>query len=286
MTSRLKIIATPIGNIRDITLRAIDELKMADVILAEDTRHLRQLLSALGIALKEHARIISCDAKREKERAALVISSLRQNERVVLVSDAGSPAISDPGSLLAQAVVEAQGQIEVIPGPSALTASVMGAAIDTTRFAFLGFLPKRIKLRQKMILDAARAELALIIYEAPNRVMALLNELFLLLGPRRVVVARELTKLFETFHRGILGQALSPPVVEKGECVILIEAGKLLEPEPTREESNVLENYIIQELNNGASAKDIIKALIKQFPLKKKAALAKVLEVIKQRDRS
>lgn len=279
MTATLKIIATPIGNIRDISLRAIDELSAADLILAEDTRHTKQLLRALNISLKEHVRVISCDTHREEERAQLVLLALQKNERVVLVSDAGCPAISDPGSLLAQAVVAAQARIEVIPGPSALTAAIMGAALDTTRFAFLGFLPKRKSLREKLISSAARAELAIVIYESPLRVFGLLDELYMLLGARRVVVARELTKIYETFHRGILGQSLEPPFVDKGECVVVVEAGSFLEPEPL-DQKQELKAFIEEAHAQGASAKDIVQALIKRFPMKKKAALNKVLEVL------
>ena len=151
MASALKIIATPIGNIRDISLRALDELKAADIILAEDTRHTKALLNALGVTLKDSVRLISCESRREASRGELVLKFLEQNLKVVLVSDAGTPTLSDPGSLLVQAVVAGLGAIEVIPGPSAVTAALMGAGIDTTRFAFLGFLPQKKSARKKII---------------------------------------------------------------------------------------------------------------------------------------
>jgi 16S rRNA (cytidine1402-2'-O)-methyltransferase len=273
MPAALKILATPIGNIRDITLRAIDELKTADILLAEDTRHTKNLLQALGISLKPSARLISCNAHRERERAELVGEFLQQNLNVVLVSDAGTPAISDPGSLLVQAIVAAGFLIQPIPGCSALSASLMGAGIDTTRFAFLGFLPKKKSSREKIILKAADANLALFFYESPLRVLDLLQELFNLLGPRRVVVARELTKLFETFHRGVLGSPLSPDFIEKGECVVVIEAGEL-----ALQQDNKIQQDISDFINSSnLSSKDLAKLLVQKFKLKKKDAYNLVL---------
>jgi 16S rRNA (cytidine1402-2'-O)-methyltransferase len=224
MAKALKVIATPIGNMRDITLRAIDELKAADLIFAEDTRHSGRLLKALGIELKNGARMLSCFSGREERRAVLAIDALNKNQSVALISDAGCPGINDPGSLFVQAVLEQGLSVEVIPGPSALSASIMGAGIDLTRFAFLGFLPRRKSQRQRLIEEAKNGSLGMVIFESPFRVAALLDELSILLGPRRVVVARELTKIHESFHRGSLGSPLLPPLVTKGECVVLIEA--------------------------------------------------------------
>lgn len=284
MNAPLKILATPIGNLGDITQRARDELKHADIILAEDTRHTGQLLKALGIERKAGARLISCHAHREVERAAFVLASLANNERVVLVSDAGSPAISDPGSLLAQAVIKGGGTIEVRPGPSALTAALMGAALDTTRFAFLGFLPKKKSLRQKLVMGTATAGLALVFYEAPSRVEKLLEELYLLLGARRVVVARELTKIFETFHRGLLGAVLEPPFIAKGECVVIVEAGPVAEAKPTESQKDELSRVIEEGLSLGMSSRDLSHSLVVRFSLKKKAALNLVLQAINAKE--
>jgi 16S rRNA (cytidine1402-2'-O)-methyltransferase len=275
MTSALKILATPIGNIRDITLRALDELKAADIILAEDTRHTKALIKALNITLKDSVRLISCDSRREEHRSAQVLRFLEQNLSVVLVSDAGTPALSDPGSLLVQAVVRGAGALEVIPGASALTAALMGAGVDTTRFAFLGFLPQKKQARKRLIESASCAELALIFYESPLRVQALLNELHELLGPRRVVVARELTKIYETFHRGTLGEILSPALVSKGECVVIVEAqgsAKLINPSCEQNQE------IISIINKSQeSSKDLVLTLVKKYKLKKKSAYDLVL---------
>lgn len=279
MASSLKIVATPIGNIKDISTRAIHELKNADVILAEDTRLLRQLINILGISLKEKAQLFSCHAEREKDRGDLVIKNLHENKNVILVSDAGCPVISDPGSLLLNDVVKKGGGIEIIPGPSALTAAIMGAALDTSRFCFLGFLPKRKSHREKMIINSYKAQLALVIFESPLRVQALLDELFHLLGPKRVVVARELTKIFETFHRGILGEPLMPPLVSKGECVVIVE--RSTEDINDDFDSEELKEFVASAKSQGKTNRDITGMVVDKFKIKKKEAFLMVLEIVK-----
>jgi 16S rRNA (cytidine1402-2'-O)-methyltransferase len=278
MASSLKIVATPIGNIRDISLRAIDEIKLADVIFAEDTRHSLKLIEALALDLKPDCRFISCDSHKETHRIQLVVEHLVANKRVLLLSDAGCPTISDPGSMLVQGVVLHGLTVEVIPGPSATTAALMGAGIDTTRFAFLGFLPQKKLVRKKLITASIEAGLALVIFESLHRVMDLLTQLHGLVGARRVVVARELTKLHETFHRGVLGGDLSPSLVEKGECVVVVEAGKEMpvdENQPTE-----IASFIKAELAQGVSAKDVARAVATAFKIKKNAAYDMVLQIL------
>lgn len=275
MPTALKIVATPLGNIRDITLRAQAEIAQADVILAEDTRHTQKLTQALGIALKSDCRLLSCDAHKEVGRIDTVLELLRANKKVILVSDAGCPAISDPGSLLVQGVIEHGLCVEVIPGPSAITAAIMGAGLDTTRFAFLGFLPKKKSARKSLITDSYKVGLALVIYESPHRINELLVELFLHLGPQRVVVARELTKIYETFHRGKLGAVLSPPILDKGECVVVVDAGSIV---PDHEEAHDDINAFIKErLQDGHSAKDVAHDVALTYSMKKKDAYQRVL---------
>jgi 16S rRNA (cytidine1402-2'-O)-methyltransferase len=223
--ARLVMVATPIGNIGDLSARATLALKEVDVICAEDTRHTRPLLERVGAA---GARLWSVHAHNERQRAAEVVELVSQGQRVAFVSDAGCPGISDPGARLVEAVVAASLNVEVIPGPSALTAALMGAGVDAARFAFLGFLPRKGREREAIVKAAVQAGLGLVVYEAALRTAATLVDLFSWCGPRRVVVARELTKLHETFHRGTLSAdgcaALSPPFVDKGEVVIVVEA--------------------------------------------------------------
>jgi 16S rRNA (cytidine1402-2'-O)-methyltransferase len=285
MSSSLKVIATPIGNVRDITLRAMDEIKKADVILAEDTRHSMRLIKALGLELKKGCRMISCDSHKEQNRIELVASMLMANEQVVFLSDAGCPAISDPGSLLVKGVLEKGCEVVPIPGPSAHSAALMAAGIDTTRFSFLGFLPKKKSLRKKMVMRAESAGLALIIYESIQRLQELLSFLYEHLGQRRVVVARELTKLHETFHRGTLGCELTPPLVVKGECVVVVElkrekAGDHIPPAGLETGIGAsVQDFIGQELSLGHSAKDVVTVAAQKFSIKKRVAYELVLKI-------
>ncbi|MDP2342618.1 MAG: 16S rRNA (cytidine(1402)-2'-O)-methyltransferase [Deltaproteobacteria bacterium] len=233
MTSKLTVVATPIGNLGDLSDRAKIALREADVVCAEDTRHTKPLLDRIG---STQARLLSVHAHNERERAPEIIALLQQGKRVCFVSDAGCPGISDPGSRLVEALVEAGVDVEVLPGPSALTTALMGAGIDMARFAFLGFLPRKGKERETLVKHALQAGFGVVVYEAANRTVDLLADLFELCGPRRVVVARELTKLHETFHRGLLGQDLHPALVEKGEVVVVVEAA-----DPIKETSSSID---------------------------------------------
>lgn len=271
------MVATPIGNIRDISLRAIDEIKKADVIFCEDTRQCQKLLAALGLELKSDCRLISCHSEKEQGRIDVAIERLLAGDSVLFMSDAGCPVISDPGSLLVQGVVAHGFSVEIIPGPSAITSALMGAGIDTTRFAFLGFLPQKKLARKKMIVAAASANLAVVIFESPLRTADLLTELFEILGPRRVVVARELTKLFETFHRGTLGSMMNPPLVDKGECVVVVEAGDVPEVTESIDVAQAMDDLIKISLHQGTSAKDVAKLVAIRFSIKKKQAYDLVL---------
>ena len=220
--SKLWVVATPIGNLEDLTPRARDALRTADVVLAEDTRHTRPLLDRVG----SQARLVSCHAHNERDRGPEVVELLEANQKVCLVTDAGSPGVSDPGARVVEAVVEAGLEVVVLPGPSAVPAALMGAGLDVARFSFLGFLPRSGRERETLVESALRTGFGLVIYEATNRLEDTLTDLARICGPRRVVVARELTKIHETFHRGVLGSALQPPLVEKGEAVVIVEAGE------------------------------------------------------------
>lgn len=220
MSGVLHIIATPIGNLGDLSPRAAEVLRVVPFVLAEDTRRARVLLEHVG----GQGRLLSCHQHNERARAEWAIDTLRSGASLAFVSDAGAPSVSDPGGRLVEAVAASGLSLEVIPGASAVIAALMGAGVDVTRFAFLGFLPRRAGAR-RALLSRVDPGFALVIFEAPARVAATLEALASELGPRRVVVARELTKRFETFHRGTLGEALSPPLVERGELVIVVEGG-------------------------------------------------------------
>jgi len=257
MSATLRVVATPIGNLRDLSPRAIDALATSTIVLAEDTRHTRPLLEHFGVS----ARLVSCHQHNETERTALVVEHLARGEPVALVSDAGAPGISDPGGRLVDAVRAAGHVVEVFPGPSAVVAALMGAGLVSHRFAFVGFLPKRKKARDALVESVARAGLALVCFEAPSRVQKTLDDLARVLGPRRVVVARELTKRFETFHAGILGEDLTPPLDARGEFVVVVEAQEDDGPSDASLTDDALEKWSADDRPLAARAKELAKEL-------------------------
>ena len=221
----LYVVATPLGNLRDVTLRALDILGSVDTIAAEDTRVTSVLLRHYGIA----ARPLSLHQHNEAQRAAMLVTRLQQGQSVALVSDAGTPAISDPGARLVRAVRDAGLPVVPIPGASALATAISAAGLVAERFVYLGFLPSTAKARRALLGQMAGLPCGLVLYEAPHRVRATVAELAAALGgARELVVARELTKKFETITRLPLGDAAAwlaaEPNRERGEFVLAIDA--------------------------------------------------------------
>ena len=221
----LYVVATPLGNLRDLTLRALDVLGSADVIAAEDTRVTGVLLRHFGIA----AHPISLHEHNEAARADEIVRDLRAGRCVALVSDAGTPAISDPGARLVRAVRAAGFPVVPIPGACAAIAAVSAAGLNADHLLFLGFLPAAAKARRELLASVAREPCALVIYEAPHRVRATAAELGAALGGERsLVVAREITKKFETITQMTLAEApdwfAADPNRERGEFVLLVDA--------------------------------------------------------------
>jgi len=221
----LYVVATPLGNLRDLTLRAADILGSADVIAAEDTRVTGVLLRHFGIA----TRPLSLHEHNEAARAEQLVRELRAARSVALVSDAGTPAVSDPGARVVRAVRAAGFPVVPIPGACAAIAAVSAAGLEAERLLFLGFLPAAAKARRELLASVAREPCALVIYEAPHRVGATVAELGTALGGERIlVVARELTKKFETITRMTLAEApawfAADPNRERGEFVLLVDA--------------------------------------------------------------
>ncbi len=223
----LYVVATPIGHLDDITIRAIDILKQADVIAAEDTRHSKKLL--------DHYQIITpCLSLHEHNEAAKIpalIERVQQGEKLALISDAGTPLLSDPGFLLVRAAREAGLQVVPIPGPSALIAAASAAGIAVNRFCFLGFLPHQQVARRKQLEKYGSIDCTLILYESPHRLSATLEDISQVLGDtRNICVAREMTKTYETFLSGSVAtvrQCVDADANQlKGEMVILIEANQ------------------------------------------------------------
>lgn len=221
----LYVVATPIGNLRDITLRALDVLGQVDVIAAEDTRVSAVLLTHHGI----RARLLSLNEHNERRRAAEIVALLSSGQRLALVTDAGTPGISDPGAALVRAVAAAGFTVVPVPGPSAVIAALSASGLAAPQWMFCGFLPATASARRTELERLAALPLALVLYESPHRIRATLVALAATLGDaREVVIARELTKRFETVHRCALGEAAAwidaDPDRRRGEFVLIVDA--------------------------------------------------------------
>lgn len=219
--STLYLVATPIGNLEDITLRALRVLRECDVIAAEDTRHTGSLLKHFGISKP----LLSYFQFNEARRSEEIIGRLQRGEKVALVTDAGSPGISDPGERVVKAAVAAGLRVEAVPGACALVAGLTASGLPADEFHFVGFLPHKSGQRRKRLESLRSVPGTLILYESPYRIGKLLGELLEVYPQRRVVLARELTKKFEEFLRGTPAELLA--IAEKrslkGEFVVLIE---------------------------------------------------------------
>jgi 16S rRNA (cytidine1402-2'-O)-methyltransferase len=258
-SATLYVVATPIGNLRDITLRALEVLQQADWIAAEDTRTTGQLLKHHAIS----ARLISLHAHNEHERAVQIVERLRAGESIALVSDAGTPAISDPGAVLVAAARGAGFSVVPVPGPSAFVAA-LSAAGTAGPFLFHGFLPAKAAARRSELQPLASCSCALVFYEAPHRVLDTVADLTDVLGgERKVTIARELTKLFESIYTCQLSHAhawlSADPNRLKGEFVLIVASAPAA-----------------QEAQPGAAPelRRVLEILLEELPLKQAAALA------------
>jgi 16S rRNA (cytidine1402-2'-O)-methyltransferase len=231
--ARLYIVSTPIGNLGDVTRRAVEVLEAADVVLAEDTRRTGILLKLLGV----HARLISAHEHNQASRAPLVVEILGEGRDVAMVTDAGTPLLSDPGARIVREVVEAGFEVVPVPGASALLAALVASGIDAGTFTFLGFPPRKGGSRTEMMEEIARSPRAVVLYESPNRVGKLLADLAGAAGgERRACVARELTKVHEEFVRGTLAELAARYAGAEvlGEVAVVVEGRP---PDAAREEA-------------------------------------------------
>jgi len=215
----LYLVATPIGNLDDITLRALHILESVPLIAAEDTRHTLKLLTHFGL----RRQMISLHAKNEARQLQTIVARLEQHD-IALVSDAGTPALSDPGVRLVSAAVAAGYPVVPIPGPSAVLAALVSSGLPTNQFTFLGFLPRKRGELERLIRETAQAKRSFVFFESPHRIVKTLDIMASALGPRSLVVAREITKLHEEFLRGTAATLLehfakSPP---RGELTVVV----------------------------------------------------------------
>lgn len=222
--SALYVLATPIGNIGDITLRALQVLSIADAVACEDTRNTGHLLTRYGLSKP----LIAAHQHNEREIAEKLIARLQAGERIVLVSDAGTPAVSDPGARIVDAVIAAGLRVVPVPGPSAAIAALSVSGLVNDQFHFVGFLPSKARQRELTLSALRTSPASLLFYEAPHRIIETIDALMKIFEPaRRIVFARELTKMFEEIHRCALSEAAAWLAADanrqKGEFVLLLE---------------------------------------------------------------
>jgi 16S rRNA (cytidine1402-2'-O)-methyltransferase len=258
----LYLVSTPIGNLGDMTYRAVEVLRTVDVVLAEDTRRTGLLLKHFGV----EARLISAHEHNESARARLVAELLGEGKSVALVSDAGTPLLSDPGARLVRSAIEAGYEVVAVPGASALLAALVASGLSADRFTFYGFVPRKGGERTALLKEMATSPYTSVLYESPHRVQALLEDLREVAGPeRRVAVARELTKLHEEIYRAPLAEAVErfAERAPRGEFVVLME-GATHTPDPEAEATTaraVAEALLAQGVPRSATAKELAKRL-------------------------
>ena len=237
----LYVVATPIGNLADLSPRAIEVLTQVDLVLAEDTRHTAQLLRHFGLSRP----MLSLHEHNERQKMESVVQQLQENQSIALVSDAGTPLVSDPGFPLLRRVRELNLPVVAVPGPCAAIAALSVAGLPTDRFIFEGFLPSRRGARQARLQTLAAEQRTLVFYESGKRLAPMLEDLCLIFGPQReAAVARELTKLYESLYRAGLGelklQSDSDPDMSRGELVVLVQGCSEREEEHDQELDRVL----------------------------------------------
>ena len=261
----LYIVATPIGNLEDITLRAIRILKEVDLIAAEDTRHTLKLLNHLNISKP----MISYHRHNEEIRVEVLIKKLKEGKNIAVVSDAGTPGICDPGEIVIKKCIEENIKVVPIPGACAMINALITSGIDTSEFIFLGFLPLNKKNRKNKLDEIKNANKTIILYEAPHKLKNTLGDLKNILENRKIVIARELTKIHEEYIRGTVEEILSIVDNFKGEMIILIEKNKENITEEDRLNSLKLEEHYIFYKQQGIEKKEIIKKIAKDRKVSK-----------------
>ena len=264
MNGKLYVVPTPIGNLKDITLRALEVLENADVIAAEDTRQTLKLLNHFNIKKQ----MISYHKFNENVKSDDIINMLKNCKQIALVSDAGTPGISDPGSVIIKRCIEENIEFEVLTGATAVTTALVYSGLDTTKFLFRGFLPRENKDRKPIIEDLKNRQETLIFYESPHRLIKTLEFLRENLGNRRIAICRELTKLHEEILRLTLEEAIHyySENETRGEYVLVVE-GKSIE-EVIKEEQEAwedlsIEDHIKKYIDEGLSKKESIKKVAK-----------------------
>ena len=260
----LYVVATPIGNLEDISLRAIRTLKEVDLIAAEDTRHTKKLLNAYKISTP----LVSLHEHNEKEKSELIISKINSGMNVAYVSDAGTPSVSDPGHYLIGFAQTENIRVIPIPGPSAVITALSVSGFSADSFLFCGFMPARENKRRKFMESLKDEERTIVFYESPMRFLASLKTLQEVLGEREIVAARELTKIFEEIKRGKISEFIDSKIKIKGEITIIIRGGQKAPVTLTDEEIiNKLKSF---SKNKQLSLRDAVAEVVSKTGMSKK----------------
>ncbi len=270
----LVLVATPIGNLGDLSPRAVEALRSADVIACEDTRHSGKLLHHAGIAPR---RLVAVHAHNEAEQAERLVEEMRAGVRVAVITDAGTPGISDPGERLVAAAVAAGVAVETVPGPSAVIAALVVSGLPTGRFCFEGFLPRKGRERNDRLAVLAGETRTTVLYEAPHRIGVTLHDLLDACGgERRIVIARELTKRFEEVWRGTVTEAAqwASAVAARGEFVLVLEGAP-----PARVTDAEVDEALRRHLAAGESTRDAVAAVAAGLSVPKRQVYAAALRL-------
>ena len=258
MNGKLYLVATPIGNLEDITLRALRILKEVDYIAAEDTRNTLKLLNHFEIKKP----LISNHRHNEEDRENSLIEKLKDGKNIAVVSDAGTPGISDPGEVIAKRAIEENIEVIPIPGACAAINALIASGLNTKEFVFFGFLPLNKKLRKEKLEEIKNENKTIIIYEAPHKIKDSLNDLKNVVGDRKIVLARELTKIHEEFIRGNIDEIIEKSENLNGEMILLIEENNEINNENILNNLSLEEHYNVYE-KQGLDKKEIIKKIAK-----------------------
>lgn len=273
---KLYLVATPIGNLDDITIRAIKVLQNVDLIAAEDTRHSLKLLNHLEISKP----LISYHRHNEENKTEVLINKLLNGENIALITDAGTPAISDPGEEVVKQAIEKEIEIIPIPGACALINALICSGMNTREFAFYGFLPLNKKLRKNKFEEIKKENKTIILYEAPHKINQTLKDILQEVGDVNIVLARELTKIHEEFIRGKISEIIEKYTDLKGEMIIVLEENKF--ENSTDKLTELLNNMSIEEHYNyykkqNLEKKEIVKKMAKDRNVNKNEIYMKVI---------
>ena len=260
MSGTLYLVATPIGNLEDITFRAINILKQVDIIAAEDTRQTLKLLNHYEISKQ----LISYHRHNEEVKVESLIQKLKDGNNIALVSDAGTPVISDPGEIIVKEAIKEEINIVPIPGACALINALITSGLDTKEFCFYGFLSLNKKIRKNKLEEIKKENKTIILYEAPHKLLSTLKDLEKILDNRKIVIARELTKIHEEFLRGTVPEILEKYPEPRGEHIIIIEGNSKKE----NDEENIINDMSVNDMyklyeKEGLSKNEIIKKIAK-----------------------